>query len=207
MPRGHLAELVLDGAEVRDRRVELLAARRIPGGFLDVLLRAARAHRAELEAAEVQHVEGDLVALADFAEHRVRRRFHLLQNHRRRRGPVQSELVLFLAARHARPLAFDDERGEMLAVDLGEHDVDVGETAVGDPHLFAGDDVAAVSLLRCFRLGAERVRARAGFAQAIGADHLAGYETGQVLLFLLFGAEHVDRQDGEVCLRPEAGSE
>ena len=110
-------------------------------------LGAARAHRAQLEAAEVQHVEGDLVALADLAEHGVGRHLDVLQDHRRRRGAVQAELVLFLAARHAGPLAFDDEGGEVLAVDLGEHDEDVGEAAVGDPHLLAGEHEAAVGLL------------------------------------------------------------
>ena len=34
----------------------------------------------------------------------------------------------------------------MLAVDLGEDDEDVGEAAVGDPHLLAVEDEAAVGL-------------------------------------------------------------
>ena len=146
LPRHHLAELVLDGAEGRDRYAELLARAGVLGGFANRRARAARAHRAELEAAEVEHVERDLVALADFAEHRVGRHLHVLQNHGRGRRAVQAHLVLFLAARHARPGALDDERGELLAVDLRKDDEDVGKAAVGDPHLLAGEDEAAVRL-------------------------------------------------------------
>ena len=72
LPCRHLAQLVLDGAEAGDRHAELLARRRVLGGLADSRTRAARTHRAELEAAEVEHVERDLVALADLAEH-VRR--------------------------------------------------------------------------------------------------------------------------------------
>ena len=90
----------------------------------------------------------------------VGRHLHVLQQDRRRRRAVQAHLVLFLAARHAGERALDDERGEVLAVDLREDDEDVGEAAVGDPHLLAVEDEAAVGLPRRARLGAERVGAR-----------------------------------------------
>ena len=61
---------------------------------------------------------------------------------------MQAHLVLFLAARHAAERALDDERGELLAVDLGEDDEQVGEAAVGDPHLLAVQHEAAVGLPR-----------------------------------------------------------
>ena len=69
----HLAELVLDCAEARDRLAELLPRAPRTVRFADGYGRAADAHRAQLEPAEVQHVERDLVALADLAE-QVRRR-------------------------------------------------------------------------------------------------------------------------------------
>ena len=150
-------------------------------GFADRALRAAAAHRAQLEAAEVQDVERDLVSLADLAEQVLRGHLHVLQNDRRRRRAVQAHLVLFLAARHAAERALDDEGGEVLAVDLGEDDEDVGEAAVGDPHLLAVQDEAAVGLSRRARLRAERVGAGARFAEAVGADDLAGHQPRQVL--------------------------
>ena len=105
----HLAELVLDRAERRDRLAELLALRRVARRFADRALRAAAAHRAELEAREVQHVERDLVSLADLAEQVLRRHLHVLEDQRRRRRAVQAHLVLFLAARDAAERALDDE--------------------------------------------------------------------------------------------------
>ena len=57
--------------------------------------------------------------------------------------------MFFLAVRHARKGALDDERREVLArrVDhLAEDDVDVGEAAVRDPHLLAVQHEAAVGL-------------------------------------------------------------
>ena len=80
---------------------------------------AAAAHRAQLEAREVEHVERDLVALADLAEDVLGRHLHVLEDQRGRRRAVQAHLVLFLAALDAEA-ALDQEGGELLAVDLGE---------------------------------------------------------------------------------------
>jgi hypothetical protein len=105
--------------------------------------------------------------------------------------------VLFLADRDAGEAAFDDERRERLAVDLGEDDVDVGEAGVGDPHLLAGQREAAVGEPRRPRPRAERVRARARFAEAVGADDLAAGEARQVAPLLVGRPERDQRQDGE----------
>ena len=72
------------------------------------------------------------------------------------------------------------KRGELLAVDLGEDDEDVGEAAVGDPHLLAVQHEAAVGLPRRLGPRAERVGPGAGLAQRVGADDLAGDEPRQV---------------------------
>ena len=62
--------------------------------------------------------------------------------------------MFFLAARHARKCALDDERGEVFAGvhDLGEDDEEIGEAAVGNPHLLAVEDEAAVGLPRRLRV-------------------------------------------------------
>ena len=171
--RHHLAELVLDGAERGDRLAELLASGRVLRRVADRAAAAAGAHRAQAEAAVVERVERHLVAAADLAEHVPGRHAHVLQQDRRGGRAVQPHLVLFLARAEAAERALDDERGELLAVDLGEDDEDVGEAAVRDPHLLARERPAAVRLLRGPGLGGERVGSGAGLAERVGADDLA----------------------------------
>ena len=97
---------------------------------------------------------------------------------------MQPHLVFFLAVADAGKAAFDEEGGELLAVDLGEDDEEVGEAAVGDPHLLAAEREAAVGMPGRARLRAERIRAGARLAQRICADHLAADEPRQVLRLL-----------------------
>ena len=86
----------------------------------------------------------------------------VLQQQRRRRRPALTHLVLFGAVAHAGIVALDDEAGELLAVDFGEDDVDVGERAVGDPHLLAVQNpVRPFGIESRGGLGRERVGARA----------------------------------------------
>ena len=130
------------------------------------------------------------MALADLAQQVPRRHLRVLQKQRRRRRAVQPHLVLFVAGAHAWESALDDEGGEVLAVDFREHDEDVGEAAVGDPHLLAGQREAAVRQLRGARgMRAERIGSRAGLAERIRADQLAGDQLRQIAGFLLGRAE------------------
>ena len=114
--------------------------------------------------------------------------------------------MLFLAAAHTIEGALDDERGEVLTVDLGEDDVDVGESTVGNPHLLAVEHIAAVILTRRAGLGAERIRPRARFAQTIRTNQFPAHELREILLFLRIGAEHSDRHDDQTGLRTERGA-
>ena len=62
-------------------------------------------------------------------------------------------------------------------------------------HIFSPFSTKLPSACRVARvLRAERVRARAGLAQAVGADQLAGQQPRQVLLLLRLGAEQQQRQ-------------
>ena len=54
--------------------------------------------------------------------------------------PSSPELPFVGTAHHAHA-AFDDEGGELLAVDLGEDGEEVGEAAIGDPRLLPVQDV------------------------------------------------------------------
>ena len=84
------------------------------------------------------------MALADLAEQVVGGDFAVGQDQRAGGGAADAELVLFLADGEAGRAALDQEGGEILASrrsDLGEDGEEVGEAAVGDPHLLAVEDV------------------------------------------------------------------
>ena len=68
--------------------------------------RAAHAHRAQLEAANVEDVEGDDVPLADFAEHVLDRHLAVVEDQRAGGRSADAHLVLFRA---------DGEAGESLS--------------------------------------------------------------------------------------------
>ena len=209
-PRRHLSELVLDCAERRDGLTELLTLGRIFRRLADRDVGASAAHAAKLEAAEIQNVERDLVPLPDLAEQILRRHAHVLKNQRRRRGSVQTELVLFFSAADSRERALDDERGEMfsgIVDDLREDDEEIREAAVGNPHLLAVQHEAAVGLPLRSGFRAEGVGSRTRFAERVRADELAGQEPRQVFLFLRLRAEEDERQNCEVGLSAERGAE
>ena len=163
--------------------------------------------RAELDAAEVQHVERDLVPLADRAEHVLDRHLDVVEHQRGRRRAVEPELDLVAAADHAHA-ALDEERGELVAADLGEDGEQIGEAAVGDPHLLAGQlVVTAVGGERRGGARRERVRARLRLGERVGADQLAAGEPRQVARLLLLGAEVDERQRADRRVRAERPAE
>src|SRR5215510_5655448 len=207
-PRQHLGQFVFDRAKIGYRLSELASLGGVFRGQRQRVLAAADAPGAEFEAAEVENVERDQVALADLAQEPVFRDFAVLQQQRRSRGAALAQLMLLSAGSDAGVVVFDDEAGEFFAVDFGEDDVDVGEGAVGNPHL-----LAVQNPMRPFRiesrvgLGSERVGARSGFAQAIGRDPFSGPDLRQVLFLLLFRAEINDRQEPDAGRRAEGSGE
>jgi hypothetical protein len=83
--------------------------------------RAADAGHAQLEAAHIQHVEGDVVALAGLAQQVCSAGILQSCKHQRAGGrAANSQLVLLGAHGQARRVALDEKRGELLAVNLGE---------------------------------------------------------------------------------------
>ena len=93
----------------------------------------------------------------------------------------------------------EDEAADLALVVLGPDDEHVGDRAVGNPGLGAGDGVAAVDLLRP-RDHAARIRAEVRLGEAEAADPLAGGQLGQELLLLRLGAELVDRHHHQRAL-------
>ena len=72
------------------------------------------------------------------------------------------------------------KRGELLAVDLGEHGEQIGEAGVGDELLGAGEAIGlAVGGEHRLGLGGQRVRARARLGERVGGDQLAGGQRGR----------------------------
>src|SRR5262245_13108916 len=207
-PRQHLGQFVFDRAAIGYRLPELASLGCVIRGQRQCVFAAADAARAEFEAAEVENVERDQVALADLTQEPVFRDFTVLQQQRRSRGAALAQLVLFGARSGAGVVVFDDEAGEFFAVDFGEDYIDVGEPAVGDPHL-----LAVQNPMRPFRiesrggLGRESVGARPGFAQAIGRDPFARPDLRQVFFLLLLRAEINDRQKPDAGRRAEGRGE
>ena len=86
-----------------------------------------------------------------------------------------------------------------MRVGLRPDDEHVGDRRIGDPHLGAGEDVAALHLLGPGAHPAG-VGAGVGLGQAEAADPFAGRQLGQIFLPLLLGAVGVDRVHHEARL-------
>ena len=195
-----VGDLALDRAEVGERRLELLAVGGVAHRKLEALARGAERSGAELQAADVQDVERDLVAEAEVAEEVLGGDEDVLQNELRRRRALDAELVLLWAGAHAFCRALDQERGELLAVDLGEDGEEIGEAAVGDELLHAAQAVAAVGRDR-LRLRAERVAARPRLGERVRGNHLAAHEPWQIPLLLLAAAVEEEGQGADAGVR------
>src|SRR5688572_18072239 len=92
-----------------------------------------------------------------------------------------------------------DEEATHDAVELGPHDRDLRDRAVGDPALRTVEPVAAVRACRG-RQHAGRIAAEVGLGEAEASDRAACGEIRQPLLFLLLGAERPDRIHDERTL-------
>src|SRR3546814_2489217 len=83
-----------------------------------------------------------------------------------------------------------------MRVGLGPDDEDARNRRVGDPHLGAGEAIAAVDLLRARPHGAG-VRPRIRLGKPEAADPFAGRQLGQILLLLSLGAIGMDGMHDE----------
>src|SRR6185503_1730843 len=174
---------------------------------LQALLGGADRAGSELEATDVQDVEGDLVSLPYFAEDRAGADVHVLQDELARRRSTDAELLLLGAGREARRRALDQERREVLAVDLGEHREQVREAGIGDELLRAGQAIAAVGLAVGACLGGERIAAGAGLRERIGGEPLAARELRQIPLLLIFAAIVDGRERSDAGVRAPRDAE
>ncbi len=103
---------------------------------------------------------------------------------------ADAHLFFFGAGGKTGRAALDDEAGKFLAVDFREDDVDVGESAVGDPHFLAVENpVLAVGREHGAGARGERIGSGLRLGEAVAGEQFAGGDFRQIFLLLLFGAE------------------
>ncbi len=162
----HAREVHLDSLEVGDRLAELFPLLGIGGRLLQRAAGQPDHLRADADAALVQRLDGNFVALADLPHHIRFRDPAVIQDQLARGGCAYPELVLLLANGEAGEIPFDDEAGDAAIPGFRfcvcEHEEDAGFVAVCDPELAAVQDVVA-ALLGGASGQREGIRAGAGF--------------------------------------------
>src|ERR1017187_6873200 len=185
---GHLRDLELNTLELADGAAELLALLRVLDGEFPGATGQPEHLRADVDAAFVQRLDGDLVALADFAQHVALGHAAIFHDQLAGAGRPDAEFVFLLADGDSRGVFLDDEGGDALVaggrIDGGEHDEDSRLLAVGYPQLLAVEDILVALQLR-LGLQREGIRTGTGFAQRIGANSVAA-QARQIALLLLF---------------------
>src|SRR5207244_11792165 len=87
------------------------------------------------------NVERNLVALADFAQDVSDRHGDVLEIERGRGRAADAHFVFFGARRNTRKGPLDNKGRELLTVHFREDYIHIGNTAIGNPHLGAIQDV------------------------------------------------------------------
>ncbi len=146
-------------------------------------------------------------ALADLAEHGVRRHAHVLEREQRGVRGVHAELLEPLLPDHALAVHVHEEEREAVVARIRvglrhEHDV-VGAVAVRDEGLRPVDH-PLVAVAHRARLDAGDVGARVRLRDAEAGDLLALDRGHEVALLLLLGAEQEHRRGGHVRVHRHA---
>jgi hypothetical protein len=136
-------DLALDQAELGDGLAEGDALFGVANHVRQRVARAADAGHAQLEAAHVEHVEGDVVALAGLAQQVRGGDFAVLKHQRAGGGAANAQLVLFRADGQARRVRSMRNAENFSPSILAKTVYRLGDAAVGDPHLLAVEDVVA----------------------------------------------------------------
>ena len=203
-----IGELLLDQAEGGDRLAEGLTLLGVADGVTQRGARRAHTGGAQLEAANVENVEGDVVALADFAQQILNRHLAVGEHQRAGGGAANTQLVLFRADGEPGSSLLDQERSELFSVDFDEDGEQVGKAGIADPHLLAVENVMrAVRRERGAGTNVHGVRAGGRFGESIGTDTISGGQAGQELLLLRVGAIPDDRQSADAHMRAEGDGE
>jgi hypothetical protein len=111
-----------------------------------------------LRARAREEVESDLEALTLVAQETIRGDARVVEEHRAGVRGAEAELTLLSSRANTRIAAFEDERRDR-AVELREHDRDLGDAAVRHVDLLAVQDVL-VALAARRRADRREIRAR-----------------------------------------------
>src|SRR5215472_1303992 len=202
----HVGDFFAHQAEVGNDLTESLALLGVADGIVERDTASTDAHGTQLEAAHVQNVEGDDVTLPDFSQKVFDRNLAVVENDGAGGGSADAHLVLFGANGKSGEGFLYQECGELLAVDFGEDGEQVGETGVGNPHLFAAKNVVlAIRRKRGAGAAVERVGSGGGFRQSVGADDFTAGQARQIFPLLLFGAEIDDGQRADTGVASPGG--
>lgn len=187
----HVGQLLLDQLVGGQRAAELLAVEHVLAGGVPAEFGGAQGAPGDPVARRVQAGERTAQA-AHFGEGVLFRNEHVVHHDLAGDRGTQADLAMDRRGAQAFPALLEDEAADLPFVILGPDHEDVGDRAVGDPHLAAAQAIAAVDLLR-----PGDHRARVGtvvrLGQAEAADVFAAGQLGQVLLPGGFVAEFMDR--------------
>ncbi len=105
-------------------------------------------------------------------------------------------------------ISFDQKRRELLAINFRENCKQVGKAGVGDPHLFAVQNVVlAIRGKHGASAAVERVRSGRRFRKRVRSNDFSRRQLRQVFLFLFFGTEINDRQQSDATVGAPGGGE
>ena len=125
----------------------------------------------------VEGLDGDLVSLADVAEHVAARDAAIFEQQLACAAGANTQLVFLLANDESRKSTLDDERRDAViagvGIGVGEDDEYVRLIGVGDPQL-APAEYEAVACLRGARRQGERIAARSSLREGIGPNSTGG---------------------------------
>ena len=187
----HVGQLLLDQLVGGQGTAELAAVEHVLARSAVAGFGGAEGAPGDAETGRVEAGEGALQAA--HAGHQLFCRHEDLIHHDLA-GDRCTQADLAVDRRRAEALGplLEYESADLIVIGLGPDDEDVGDRRIGDPHLRAAEQVAAVHRTGtgCHRAG---VGAVIGLGQAEASDPLAGREPRQVLALLLLGAEFVDR--------------
>ncbi len=187
----HVSQLLLDQLVGSQRPAELLAVEHVLARGVPAELGGAQRAPADAVASAVQAGERPLQP-AHLGKGVLFRAEHVVHDDLAGDRSAQADLAVDRRGGQPFPALLQHEAADFAGVILGPDHENIGDRAVGDPHLAAGQAIAAVDL---FRPGDHRARVGAvvRLGEAEAADVFAAGQLGQVLLPGRLVAELEDR--------------
>ena len=189
----HIGKLQLEQLRLRQGPAELVAVQPVLPGGMPAEFCGPHHAPADAVARPVQAAERAFQTF-DIRQQSVFTNLDILHHDLAGDAGPQRQLAADLRGRQALHPFFKDKALDLAAMRLGlcpDHE-DIGDRAVGNPHLGAGQPIAGGRLFR-HGLHARRVRPGIGFGQTETANQGARRQAGKVLQPLFLGAVGIDR--------------